>query len=231
MFRPGVGHLELLFAHGLGRGDGGPWRRRLGDVLAAPQTLIDDQLRWAAMHGMVERVAVLLVAHGADDALAVIDAAARAGQPDVVAALQAHGVPAPTLDEVDRLIARLAVGDEAARADAAAHPAWLAGARRRRPSLIVDAVAAGHAEAVRLLADLGFDVDTFGHGDQPIEGGSETPLHVAAGSGRADLVRLLLEFGADPTFRDRRFDATPLGWAEHAGRDDVAALLRPLTPP
>ena len=36
MFEPGNDHLELLFEFGLGTGDGGPWRRRLGDALDTP---------------------------------------------------------------------------------------------------------------------------------------------------------------------------------------------------
>jgi hypothetical protein len=38
-------------------------------------------------------------------------------------------------------------------------------------------------------------------------------------------VRLLLERGADTSIRDRIHDATPLGWSEHVGRDDIAVLL------
>ncbi|MFT3853085.1 MAG: ankyrin repeat domain-containing protein [Ilumatobacteraceae bacterium] len=229
MFEPGAEHLELLLKLGLGTGDGGPWRRRLGDALASPQQLVDQQLRWAAMHGMVDRVE-LLAAHGADGS-SVVDAAARAGHAAVVDALVAAGTRAPSLDAVDRLIALLAAGDEEARAVAAAHPRRLAAAKRRRPSLLVDAVAAERPAAVRLLLDLGFDVDARGRGDQPVEGDWETPLHVAAGHGRVDLVRLLLDAGADPTVHDHRFDATPLGWAEHFDHDDVATLLRPLAPP
>ena len=36
MFEPGNDHLELLFEFGLGTGDGGPWRRRLGAALDSP---------------------------------------------------------------------------------------------------------------------------------------------------------------------------------------------------
>jgi hypothetical protein len=43
--------------------------------------------------------------------------------------------------------------------------------------------------------------------------------------------RLLIELGADPGIRDARFDATPLGWAEHFGPQAMADYLRPLTVP
>jgi hypothetical protein len=42
-------------------------------------------------------------------------------------------------------------------------------------------------------------------------------------------LELLLQRGADPTLRDRAYDATPLGWAEHSGASDAIALLQRLT--
>ena len=65
MFEPGNDHLELLFEFGLGTGDGGPWRRRLGDALDSPAEMVRGQLAWAITHGMTERVR-LLVEHGVD---------------------------------------------------------------------------------------------------------------------------------------------------------------------
>lgn len=57
-----------------------------------------------------------------------------------------------------------------------------------------------------------------------------TALHRAAWDGDLDAIRGLLEAGADPTLIDGRFEATPLGWAEHAYQVDAADLLRPFTP-
>ena len=42
---------------------------------------------------------------------------------------------------------------------------------------------------------------------------------------------MLIELGADPGIRDARFDATPLGWAQHFGEPAMAEYLRPLSPP
>ncbi|MEO6156626.1 MAG: ankyrin repeat domain-containing protein [Ilumatobacteraceae bacterium] len=132
---------------------------------------------------------------------------------------------------VDRLIAALAVGDaDAALAAGANDPALVDAARQRRPSLIVDAVAAGRSAAVELLLDVGFDVNQRGRADLPANGTWETPLHVAARDGRLDLAQLLVARGADPTIRDGRFDATPLGWAEHFEQAAMVDLLGPLTP-
>lgn len=53
-----------------------------------------------------------------------------------------------------------------------------------------------------------------------------TPLHHAAWDGDLDRIRRLLDAGADPSAIDRRFDATPLGWAEHAYQTEAAEMLR-----
>jgi len=44
MFEPDNDHLELLLEFGLGAGDGGPWRRRLGDALDSSAEMIRGQL-------------------------------------------------------------------------------------------------------------------------------------------------------------------------------------------
>ncbi len=80
------------------------------------------------------------------------------------------------------------------------------------------------------LAELGWDVNARARVDFPVEQEWETALHAAAGAGEIDAARMLVEFGADPGIRDARFDATPLGWAEHFAQQAMADYLRPLTP-
>ncbi len=63
MFGRDDSHLELLLAHGLGRGDGGVWRRRLGDALETVPEMLQRQVAWAAAHGFSRRLA-LLAEHG-----------------------------------------------------------------------------------------------------------------------------------------------------------------------
>ncbi len=56
------------------------------------------------------------------------------------------------------------------------------------------------------MLDLGFSPDAR-------NGFGEQPLHSAAYAGNADMVRLLIDAGADVDGRDARFDATPLAFA------------------
>ncbi len=65
MFGPGNDHLELVFEFGLGTGDGGPWRRRVGEATESITEMLDRQLGWAGDHGFTDRLD-LLARHGLD---------------------------------------------------------------------------------------------------------------------------------------------------------------------
>ena len=232
MFEPADDHLELLFAFGLGRGDGGPWRARLGDAQDGPTEMLRDQLHWAVTHGMADR-ARLLAAHGVDlatplrDGRTATDHAALSGDADLVGALVALGAPPAELTPAEAVVAAVIRGDAAA-ARAAGDEA-LAEARARRPGLMAWAASRGGRAALAAAAELGWDVNARGRQDAPIEHPWETALHVAAGNGDAESVRLLLALGADPGLRDARFDAPPLGWARHFDQPETIVLLEPLT--
>lgn len=53
-----------------------------------------------------------------------------------------------------------------------------------------------------------------------------TPLGWACRWGRSEVVKMLLEHGADPFERDAEPWATPRAWAEKMNRDPVLAVLR-----
>ena len=98
-----------------------------------------------------------------------------------------------------------------------------------RPALVVWAATRGKRAAIPLLVELGFDVNALGRTDVPMEQEWETALHEAAGTGDLELAQLLLDLGADPNIKDGRFDATPLGWADHFGERAMVELLTPRT--
>ncbi|MGK9231615.1 ankyrin repeat domain-containing protein [Inquilinus limosus] len=86
------------------------------------------------------------------------------------------------------------------------------------------ALLAHRAEAADWLVGHGADVNRrVAWGDTA----DVTPLHMVAGWANDPRgARLLLRHGADPAIRDRTYGSTPLGWAEHFGHPEVAAVLR-----
>jgi Ankyrin repeat len=234
MFEPGNDHLELLLEFGLGTGDGGPWRRRLGDALDSPAEMLRGQLAWAITHGMAERVR-LLVQHGVDvtaplDGVAVTSMAATTGHADLVDYLVAHGAPPLDLPPADAFVAAALAADRVRLGRLLAdHPGLAAEMRMARPALITWAAACGNPAAVEILAELGFDVNAKGRTDVPSDQPWQSALHKAAEDGNVELARTLLRLGADPDIRDHRFDSTPLSWARHFGQQAIIELLEPLT--
>lgn len=69
MFNPDDSHLVLLFDHGLGDGDLGVWRDRLGDNNESVDLMMGRQVDWAVAHGMTRRLD-LLAQHGFDPSTA-----------------------------------------------------------------------------------------------------------------------------------------------------------------
>jgi peptide-methionine (S)-S-oxide reductase len=51
-------------------------------------------------------------------------------------------------------------------------------------------------------------------------------LHQAVWGNHFDVVRLLVEHGARLDLRDRLYDGTPLDWALHGERTEIADYLR-----
>ncbi|MCO1656845.1 ankyrin repeat domain-containing protein [Pseudonocardia humida] len=223
-FGPDDAHLRLLIEFGLGREGGGPWHALLR-AQGAPRALLEDQLSVAAEHDRPEWARLALDAGAHPDGLGTrhpirhgatpYRLAIARGNLRVAELLRAAGATVPPTDPVDDLLTALLAGNRATAL--AADAPLLAAARARRPDAVRTAAEVGRREAVRLLAELGFDLHPAG---------DATPLHQAAHAGDAAMVDLLLELGADPARRDTRFDATPLDWAEHNHQDATAALLR-----
>jgi len=236
-------HLELLFEFGLGQGDGGSWRARLGRAVDSPYHLVRGQLWWAVVHDMVDRVR-LLVRHGADiltpyeapggrpsglrtsHGRTPAEVASICGCPRVLDFLLSVGATPPAGEGVDGLVAAILAGDTDTVRRLRVHAEQ---ARAERPGLAVWAAARRRWDAIPILKGLGFDVNALARADIPMEQQWESALHQAAASGDCDAVQMLLDVGADPNQRDRRFNSTPLGWAEHFGQAQTAEMLRPLT--
>ena len=83
---------------------------------------------------------------------------------------------------------------------------------------LMNAVKANDAEAVRVFIADGVNVST-------VDSGGDSPLIMAAYKGHTEIVRLLLEAGADVHALDPGMKATALHAASYAGHADAAKLL------
>jgi ankyrin repeat protein len=81
----------------------------------------------------------------------------------------------------------------------------------------------GHAQVVRILLEAGEDPNRY---NPKACHAHSTPLHQAALAGHRDVVELLVQRGARLDIKDTVWHGTPLGWAEHEGRKDIADYLR-----
>jgi hypothetical protein len=140
MFNADDDHLELLFTHGLGEGDGGVWRARVGELLADPAAMLRDLLRWAVQHGQSHRIR-LLARHGVDvvspypDGRTPWELARLAGDPALADVLVEAGAQPSTMDDVSQVVDAVLRVDRAALARLrAGAPDVVGRARAARPA-------------------------------------------------------------------------------------------------
>jgi hypothetical protein len=221
--------LGLLLQFGLGTGDGGPWRRLLGDRQDSPREMLEDVVMAAAHHGFADRVRLLLARgvdpegmgsrHPINEGRSPVQEAALWGHTEIVSMLVDAGASGEG-DDVDTLLTMAMAGDrDAVDGLLVAEPGLRERAIERRPDQLVRAAEKNSLEAVALLIELGFDVNAVNR---------TAPLHEAAMRGNLEVIRLLLEHGADPNVRDVGYKATPAGWAEHHGQREAQQYLAAL---
>jgi ankyrin repeat protein len=228
-FNPNDDHLKLLFSYGLGQDKGGPWLSL--ERMLSPAAMLAEELWCAARRNLPDRVK-LLVEHGADvnmpgfrDGRTPYEAALLLGRQDIAAYLLQHGATKIELspDEAFAAACIAGRGDEV-RSMLAEDPKRIERlGGHGRMELVQRAVEARSYEGVRLMAELGFELN----GTMPHDGVSlnlkATPMHNATGD--LAMVRLLIELGANPNVRDLSYHATPLGWAVHIDQPDTVKYL------
>ena len=144
----------------------------------------------------------------------------------------------------------LASGDlEAVSSSLTSHPRDLEAELAGRSTPMHVAVATKNTEAVELLRRHGAILDVIAAWDlgwrdaaaatlreMPDQvnrrhgSWATTPLHTAVERGDIDLARLVLAARPDLTITDSAFGSTPLGWARHLGRDEIATLIEAAEP-
>jgi cytohesin len=80
----------------------------------------------------------------------------------------------------------------------------------------------GDVQAIAWLLDRGANPNAvWNHWDAHV-----TPLHMAVMEDQPEVVRLLLDRGADVSIKDSMYDSDALGWAEYIGRPEIAEILK-----
>lgn len=154
----------------------------------------------------------LLLENGADVNAARPDGrspdrlATSMGRPELVDVLRRYGARNQVTDADAFLAACLQSDRTSAERQLSGDPGLLGRLTGDERAAIVRAAEHGNTTSVELMLDLGIPLETRGDG-----GG--TALHAAAYSGSADVIRLLLERGADIEAHDTMWNSSPLVWA------------------
>jgi ankyrin repeat protein len=230
--------LELLLSHGarvagtwaidgaVGAGDARVVSLLLGKLQAntgQAARKATELLPEAAASASLPVVDALLDA-GADpsvndeDGVSALRRGVRAGKDDTAARLRSLGTPDDATD-VDRFIGACLNADrDKAERLLSDHPGLRDRLDDQDRAVIVEAAGSRPAQTIALMCDLGFSPHArnshgFGRGEQP--------LHSAAYHGNVEVVRFLLDAGAEVDARDARFDATPLCYATVGSREQA----------
>jgi ankyrin repeat protein len=225
---PNDEHLKLLFEYGLGKDQGGPWFERFfqhwphSSMPRRPSDILAYQLRWAIGADYFVRVK-LLVENGVD--VKGITISQYDANQEIAGYLVAKGAKliARTHSPAEEFAAACMRADAArVRELAASDPSLL-----DNPELLRSAAEEGRVDSLRLLVELGLDVNGKPGWPWPND---TSPLWWAAHAGRLDAVKLLVELGADVHARDPNYDATPLHSANYKGRREVVEYLVQFAP-
>ncbi len=138
--------------------------------------------------------------------------AVHLGHHDIVALLLQHSTPH------ERFLFTCWQGDEAAvQAALAQQPDLVRSLPPEEQGLLRDAAREGRTDAVRIMLRAGFGLGA--------PDGGPTPLHEAAFRGHLDVLKVLVENGADASRIDGHHHSTPAGWANHNGQAAARAYL------
>lgn len=221
-------HLELLLEFGLGSQQNGPWYERFGDQLGDPAESLYHELEAACLRNRPRHLEVL-ISLGLELDRPVGRSrktpgrlAAEHGHEEILELLTQAGIHIE-LSPMAQLLGAIRSADAASVHKALVATAELADGLKREHPDVLKSVPAGGQETLKLLLDIGFDINarTGGNGT--------TPLHSAAQDNDVARATMLINHGADPNLPDNFHQSTPWGWANHFHHLDVAAFLFPLT--
>jgi uncharacterized protein len=198
--------LDLLYGYDERSGNTSRWSRQLDYLLGnAVDRNHVSRARWLLAHGANPR------AKHAYSKRNLHTVALLHGHAPMAELLANAGALIETLEGSTAFQAVcLQLDVEAARSLAQQHPEYLQNAT---PLLM--AARSARADVITLLLDLGTRINIKG-------ANGESALHAAVWTDSVSIAQLLIERGAEIDARDRKFNATPLGWAIHLDKPQLA---------
>jgi ankyrin repeat protein len=149
----------------------------------------------------------LLLDHGANplltskDGVSAFTRSARVGRSDVLDLFEQRNIASDIRGD-DRLLEACARTDTgSARAIVAADPGIVSRIESRSPNVVAEFAGAGNVDGLRILLDLGFNMESQ---TRVAQSPGMNALQLAVWRERIEVVKLLLERGADPAVPNRR---------------------------
>ncbi len=221
--------LELLLEFGLNASDKNNWLLCEDDkLLDNPNETMQFHLIHAIRKGFFNRVK-LLVENGANLESAdntyetrskgkkPYEAALIMGQIEIAEYLAEHGADTSRVSLLSRFQGACCSGNkEQAQAFLKEHPSLAEDAKPLQREMLCNVIEAANTDALQLMLDLGFNLN---------DNSQRTPLHEAALGGRLDLVKILVDAGADTTLREPGYCVPPIGFALHAEHQEIIDYL------
>ena len=213
---------NLLWTHCERVGATAIWSQTDGPVLNGPVKVGTlNYLLGNAVGNNHRNRATWLLQHGADantvhaySSQPVHTLARLSGFGDLTALLTRHGATEEVLHGEQAFLAALMQGNEhEVRALAAADSELV-----QSPAPLLAAASHGHAHAAALLLELGAQVNA-------VDGDGISALHRATQAGSLDTVEVLLAAGADVDLREKKWNGTPVSWADVLKQPLVAERL------
>ena len=205
--------LDLLYEYDERAGNTGRWNEGRDGLLGQLDYLLGN----AVDRNHVKRVAWLLD-HGASPQTKhaytkrnLHTSAVLQGHAPVAELLAKAGTQVETLEGQEAFQAAcLRLDVETARGLAQRHPEYL-----QNGTTLMTATRAARTDVIELLLELGTPIDATGPNGEPA-------LHSAVWTDSVPVARFLIERGAEIDACDRKFNGTPLAWAIHLNKPQLA---------
>ena len=225
-FSPDNTHLELMLEYGLKDSDPSDWWQAVVENDPSEHRTMHFQLIIALRWGFADR-ARLLIEHGVDInspdnnyyptytvGYTPYQVALMRGLPEIAALIKAKGGRADPLGGYETFQAACMRGDLLEASELAAE--HLRTDPVKNHELLCEAAGNGNLAAVQTMIKLGFELGPRG---------KRTPLHMSAFKGHIDIVRALIDAGADTAMRDPDYHTPAFVHAMHNFQEETAQLL------